>query len=58
MAINYSAGARASSVAVAGIDDAGQPGLPIRATVSLFRRAFAQEFCDVEVYKIGVMKND
>ena len=28
------------------------------ATVSLFSGALSQELCDVEVYEIGVMKND
>ena len=58
MAINYSAPAHASSVAVAGIDDAGRPGSPIPVTVSLFSGALSQELCDVEVYKIGVMKDN
>jgi hypothetical protein len=47
-----------SSVAVAGIDDPGRRGLPIPATLSLFSGALSQELCDVEVYKIGVMKNN
>ena len=50
--------AYASSVAVAGMDDAGRPGLPISATISFFSGAFSQKLCDVEVYKIGVMKNN
>ena len=41
MAVNYSAAAHASSV----------------ATVSLFSGALSQELCDVEVHKIGVMKD-
>jgi hypothetical protein len=58
VAINYSVGAQASSVAIAGIDDTGRPGLPLPATVSFFSGALSQELCDVEVYKIGVMKNN
>jgi len=50
MPINYSVGAHPSSVAVAGLTDV--------ATPSLFSGAFSQELCNVEVYKIGVMKNN
>ena len=58
MAINYSGGAHASSIAVADIDYAGRLGLPIRTTFSLFSGALSKELCDVEIYKIGVMKNN
>jgi hypothetical protein len=50
--------AHASSVAVADIDDPGPPELLLPATLSLFSGALSQELCDVEVYKIGVMKNN
>ena len=48
----------ASSVVVAGIDDAGRPGSPIPATVSLVSGALSQQLGDIEIYEICVMEND
>src|SRR5262245_56827128 len=47
-----------SSVAVAGINDAGSPGITYSRNTSFFRGTLSQKLRDVEIHKIGVMKNN
>ena len=57
-AINYSALVRASSIPVAGTDDAGPPRSPIPATVFIPLQRACPDPLRFKVHEIGIVKND